>query len=154
MNQAVIKEIIRKHSESVAGYPFKFRTTNIYQLVKEIILINNIFNNKKKPLPQRKTLRKITSLGYRPFQSENIEGDYLVSPNSPMAISIYSKLQYIFKNLPVTLYSNFKYMKYLTSIKKLLEKNSIRKSYQSLLICIFKNNLSIFLVSQYLLQKI
>lgn len=93
MNQAVIKEIIRKHSESVAGYPFKFRTTNIYQLVKEII---NKFSTTKKTLPQRKTLREITSLGYRPFQSENTEGDYLVSPNSLMAISIYSKLQYIF----------------------------------------------------------
>lgn len=45
MNQAVIREIIRKHSESVAGYPFKFCTTNIYQLVKEII--NKILNNKK-----------------------------------------------------------------------------------------------------------
>jgi len=73
MNQVVIKEIIRKHSESVAGYPFKFCTTNIYQLLKEIILINKILNNKK-TLPQRKTFWEITSLGYRPFQSDNTEG--------------------------------------------------------------------------------
>lgn len=70
MNQAVIREIIRKHSEFVAGYPFKFCTTNIYQLVKEII--NKILNNKKN-LPQRKTFWEITSLGYWPFQSDNTE---------------------------------------------------------------------------------
>lgn len=72
MNQAVIKEIIRKHSESVAGYPFKFRTTTIYQLVKEII--NKIFNNNKKPCPKEKHFGKSHPWGIGPSKVRTLKG--------------------------------------------------------------------------------
>ena len=73
MNQVVIKEIIRKHSESVAGYPFKFCTTNIYQLLKEIILINKILNNKK-PSPKEKHFGKSHPWGIGHFKVTTLKG--------------------------------------------------------------------------------
>ena len=54
-----------------AGYPFKFRTTNIYQLVKEII---NKFSTTKKPCPKEKHFGKSHPWGIGPSKVRTLKG--------------------------------------------------------------------------------
>lgn len=78
MKQTVTKELIRpENRKHCLVYLFRYYTTNIYHLVKEIK--NKMMKTEFPTRPEKNNILRNSILGVKSFQSDKSEGDTFIS---------------------------------------------------------------------------